>query len=54
MSEEEALEELRRCSGTQFDPVPVDAFYRAREEAALRALPLDGTQVSQRVAWRLR
>ncbi|TDE22059.1 HD-GYP domain-containing protein [Actinomadura sp. 6K520] len=28
---EEAVRELRRCSGTQFDPVMVDAFLRALE-----------------------
>jgi len=28
---EEALDELRRCSGTQFDPQMVDAFVRAME-----------------------
>ena len=26
MDEEDALLELRRCAGTQFDPVVVDAF----------------------------
>jgi HD-GYP domain-containing protein (c-di-GMP phosphodiesterase class II) len=33
VSEEDALEELRRCAGTQFDPMVVDAFCRviARE-----------------------
>jgi diguanylate cyclase (GGDEF)-like protein len=32
MSRTEALEELRRCSGTQFDPVVVDAFCAALAE----------------------
>jgi HD-GYP domain-containing protein (c-di-GMP phosphodiesterase class II) len=26
MSEEQALKEIKRCSGTQFDPKIVDAF----------------------------
>jgi HD-GYP domain-containing protein (c-di-GMP phosphodiesterase class II) len=30
LSEAEALAELRRCSGTQFDPHVVDAFCRTR------------------------
>ena len=30
-TEEEALAELRRCRGTQFDPVMVDAFLRAMQ-----------------------
>jgi len=29
-SEAEALAELRRCSGTQFDPRVVEAFWRTR------------------------
>lgn len=29
-SEDEAVEELKRCAGTQFDPAVVDAFLRAR------------------------
>ena len=29
-SEETAMEELHRCRGSQFDPVVVDAFARAR------------------------
>ncbi|MFQ5924879.1 MAG: diguanylate cyclase [Dehalococcoidia bacterium] len=33
-SQEEALEELRRCSGTQFAPELVEAFCRAMDEAA--------------------
>jgi diguanylate cyclase (GGDEF)-like protein len=36
MSEELALEELRRCAGTQFDPVVVDAFCAAVEERRRR------------------
>jgi len=34
VSQEEALEELRRCSRTQFDPELVEAFSRAMDEAA--------------------
>jgi PAS domain S-box-containing protein/diguanylate cyclase (GGDEF)-like protein len=37
MSPAEALEELRRCAGTQFDPVVVDAFCRVAGER-VRAL----------------
>lgn len=33
---EEAVEELRRCSGTQFDPDIVEAFVRSLELAATR------------------
>lgn len=36
MSQEEALEELRRCCGTQFAPELVEAFSRAIGEAARR------------------
>jgi HD-GYP domain-containing protein (c-di-GMP phosphodiesterase class II) len=32
-SEEEALTELRRCAGTQFDPSIVDAFAHEVDEA---------------------
>ena len=37
---EEALDELRRCSGTQFDPQMVDAFVRVmeRQQAAAREI----------------
>jgi len=34
VSQQEALEELRRCSGTQFDPELVEVFCRAIDEAA--------------------
>jgi len=34
VSQEEALQELRRCSGTQFDPEFVEVFCRAINEAA--------------------
>jgi two-component system, cell cycle response regulator len=38
MSEEDALAELRRCAGTQFDPAVVDVFVDARtRRRALRA-----------------
>ena len=33
MAQEEALEELRRCSGTQFDPKLIEALCRAISEA---------------------
>ena len=36
ISQEEALDELRRCSGTQFDPQLVEAFCRAISEAVKR------------------
>jgi diguanylate cyclase (GGDEF)-like protein/putative nucleotidyltransferase with HDIG domain len=35
----EALAELKRCAGKQFDPVIVDAFVKLNEKAAQRALP---------------
>jgi HD-GYP domain-containing protein (c-di-GMP phosphodiesterase class II) len=35
----EALAELKRCAGKQFDPVIVDAFAKLNEKAAQRALP---------------
>src|SRR5436190_4678605 len=34
LSHEEALAELRRCSGTQFDPLIVDAFIEELEDSA--------------------
>jgi diguanylate cyclase (GGDEF)-like protein len=36
LSEDDAIEEIRRCAGTQFDPIVVDAFCRvmARERPA--------------------
>jgi GGDEF domain-containing protein len=34
MSRERAVEELRRCAGTQFDPIVVDAFLAALHEVA--------------------
>ena len=33
LSEENAIAELRRCSGTQFDPAVVEALIEARAEA---------------------
>ena len=38
-STEEALEELRRCAGTQFDPRVVDALAADLSEEPRRALP---------------
>ena len=38
-SESEALAELRRCAGTQFDPSVVAAFGRVIARRALPALP---------------
>jgi response regulator RpfG family c-di-GMP phosphodiesterase len=38
-SEDEAVDELLRCSGTQFDPEVVDAFLRAREKGFPAELP---------------
>jgi HD-GYP domain-containing protein (c-di-GMP phosphodiesterase class II) len=37
MSQEEALEELRRHAGTQFAPAVVEAFEAARAETATPA-----------------
>ena len=37
-SPEDALEELERCAGRQFDPELVDAFGKAWEEAGLGVL----------------
>jgi response regulator RpfG family c-di-GMP phosphodiesterase len=41
MGEEEALLELRRCAGTQFDPMVVEAFCKviARERPDRDELP---------------
>jgi HD-GYP domain-containing protein (c-di-GMP phosphodiesterase class II) len=33
LSEESAIAELRRCSGTQFDPVVVEALIECRDHA---------------------
>jgi HD-GYP domain-containing protein (c-di-GMP phosphodiesterase class II) len=38
-SHEDALEELRRCSGTQFDPVLVDQFIGLFDEKNYREFP---------------
>jgi two-component system, cell cycle response regulator len=35
MSDQEAIGELRRCAGTQFDPAVVDAFERARDRVKI-------------------
>lgn len=37
-SQEEAVEELKRCSGTQFDPQIVEAFLQALEEDRIAAM----------------
>ena len=41
MSEEGALDELRRNAGTQFDPQVVDAFVAARRDRLTRPAPRD-------------
>jgi HD-GYP domain-containing protein (c-di-GMP phosphodiesterase class II) len=38
-SEQDAIAELMKCSGTQFDPVVVSAFVRAAPSQALRLAP---------------
>ncbi len=38
-SEAAAIEELKRCSGTQFDPEVIDAFLRAKEKGFSSELP---------------
>lgn len=38
-AEEEAVEELLRCAGTQFDPTVVEAFLRARDREFASTLP---------------
>ena len=42
ISQEEALEELRRCSGTQFDPELVEALCQAMDVAPKRAQRREG------------
>jgi diguanylate cyclase (GGDEF)-like protein len=42
---EEALDELRRCSGTQFDPQMVDAFVRAVERQLAAAQEIEAAAV---------
>ena len=44
LTQEEALAEIRRCAGTQFDPVVVEAFCAAHAEAASE--PLNGARAS--------
>ena len=39
MSEEVALDELRRCSGEQFDPAIVEVFCQLRAEARSQSQP---------------
>jgi hypothetical protein len=39
MSMNEALAELRRCAGTQFDPRPVDLFCRTVATSSKRGRP---------------
>ena len=40
MSPEEALEEVKRCSGTQFDPRIVDIFVALKESQLSRGTKL--------------
>jgi two-component system, cell cycle response regulator len=46
MTPERALAELRRCSGSQFDPAVVDAFYLAWDELGLSDADLVGSKPS--------
>jgi putative nucleotidyltransferase with HDIG domain len=41
---EQAIEELQRCSGTQFDPKVVDAFIRTRTARGLGEIAADPTR----------
>jgi HD-GYP domain-containing protein (c-di-GMP phosphodiesterase class II) len=41
LSNEDALEEIRACSGTQFDPAIVEAFLAAYDADPLRFAPGD-------------
>ena len=41
---EQAIDELRRCAGTQFDPRVVDAFVRTRTARGLGEIAADPTR----------
>ena len=43
MSLDAAMDELRRCSGTQFDPSVVDALVDAADRGDLQLVPKTGT-----------
>ncbi|UCC59848.1 MAG: diguanylate cyclase, partial [Dehalococcoidia bacterium] len=45
MTQEEALAELKRCSGTQFDPKIVDIFIATRAGRKLREVELDASHI---------
>jgi len=46
MPVEEALEELKRCAGTQFDPNLVEIFNTATQNAAATPVMITGDEVA--------